>query len=294
MNKSPDSPPSATLTIHDALTTGRRIIASVSRSSALDAQLLLAHILDVDRAYVLAYGERALKPEQADQYRRLVNRAASGEPLAYILGKRAFFDRDFVVTPDVLIPRPETEGMVERALAWIRAHKPDAHAIDVGTGSGAIAISVAANARACEMHASDVSAAALVVARRNAELHDLADRVTFWEGDLLTPVIEQGLRFDVILANLPYIPHEVIAGLDINVRDFEPDVALDGGGDGLDLIRRLLDQIQAAGNPDALVLLEIGADQGAAALELARAIQPTTASLHKDLAGLDRMIEIIL
>ncbi len=281
------------ITLADALAQGRKRIANVSRSASLDAQLLMAKVLGVDRVYVLAHGERELSEAELARFIVLVERAAKGEPLAYILGKRAFYKGEFIVTPDVLIPRPETELLVEKALAWIneQCDRPF-RAIDIGTGSGAIAVSVAMDAPASvEVHASEVSLPALEIAKQNATLHGVADRMTFWHGDLLTPVIEHGLKFDLIMANLPYIPHEVIDGLDVKVRDFEPDVALDGGGDGLDLVRRLIAQIPSVCDKGACILLEIGADQGAAALETVQTLHPTFATVHKDYAGLDRTVE---
>ncbi|MFN8449710.1 MAG: peptide chain release factor N(5)-glutamine methyltransferase [Anaerolineae bacterium] len=266
-------------TIYDTL------LAARQRIDPLDAHVLLGEVLGVDRAYLLAHPEAPLTPEQAERFVGLVARCADGEPVAYLLGRRAFYDRDFLVTPDVLIPRPETELLLEQALAW--AGDRAIAAADVGTGSGALAVTLAANRPQARVYATDISPAALAVARKNAERSSVG--VTFYEGDLLAPLIEHSIRLDLIMANLPYIASDELASLAVSRH--EPRLALDGGADGLDLIRRLLAQIPGAINPGALVLLEIGAGQGAAALALVReTLRPQRAELILDYAGLDRII----
>ncbi len=256
---------------------------------SLDAHVLLGEILGVDRAFLLAHPEALLTPEQAARFAAWVERCAAGEPVAYILGRRAFYDRQLFVTPDVLIPRPETELLLENALAWTAERA--LVAADIGTGSGALAVTLAANRPHVTVHAVDISAAALAVARRNAE--DAGVNVRFYEGDLLLPLIERRIRLDLIMANLPYIASDEVPTLAVS--RYEPTLALDGGGDGLDLIRRLLEQIPQVAQPGALVLLEIGAGQGVAALTLAQqALQPRRAELLLDYAGLDRIIRVEL
>jgi release factor glutamine methyltransferase len=259
--------------------------------AALDAQLLLCHVLGVDRTYLFTYPERELTSDEITQYESLVVRAAAREPFAYIVGRRGFYDLDLIVTPDVLIPRPETELLLERALAWAK-DRPTLTAVDVGTGSGALAVAFARHAPQTAVHAADVSEAALNVARRNAEKYNLLHRITFHQGDLLSPLIAKHIKVDLVMANLPYIPTATIDTLDSNVRDHEPRVALDGGGDGLALVRRLIAQIPSACSPHALILLEIGADQGAAALEAAQTLYTSRIELVKDYAGLDRIVDI--
>ncbi len=266
-------------TIYDTLLAARK------RIDPLDAHVLLGEVLGVDRAYLLAHPEAPLTPEQAERFAALVARCADGEPVAYLLGRRAFYDRDFLVTPDVLIPRPETELLLEQALAW--AGDRAIAAADVGTGSGALAVTLAANRPQARVYATDISSAALAVARKNAERSSVG--VTFYEGDLLAPLIEHSIRLDLIMANLPYIASDELASLAVSRH--EPRLALDGGADGLDPIRRLLAQIPGAINPGALVLLEIGAGQGAAALALVReTLRPQRAESILDYAGLDRII----
>lgn len=276
------------VTIRDALNTARARIAPVSESAGLDAQVLLGETLGVDRATLLAHPERELTPEQAQHFAAYVDRAARGEPIAYILGRRAFYDREFYVTPDVLIPRPETELLLEEALAWIKP-RGSARAVDVGTGSGALAVALAAHAPQVDVYAVDISAAALAVARRNAETHGV--RVRFVQGDLLTPFLGGAARFDLVMANLPYIPAGDVPSLAVS--RYEPLLALDGGEDGLVLIRRLLDQIPHVCTPGALILLEIAAGQGDSVLELAKSLAPQSASVLHDYAGHDRIVRIL-
>jgi release factor glutamine methyltransferase len=275
------------ITIRDALRDARQQI------DALDAHVLLGEVLGVDRATLIAEPERPLTPEQAARFADYMARCAAGEPVAYILGRRAFYDRDFLVTPAVLIPRPETELLLEQALVWSGerlttwAGNRPITAADIGTGSGALAVTFAALRPQAQVCAVDISPAALAVAQQNAERQQT--NVTFYEGDLLTPLIERGIKLDLIMANLPYIASDEVPGLAVS--RYEPRLALDGGADGLDLIRRLLTQTPPVAKPGALILLEIGAGQGSAALALTQSmLQPQRAALILDYAGLDRII----
>ncbi len=269
-------------TIRDVLREARQQIDS------LDAHVLLGEVLGVDRASLIAHPEAELTGEQAERFAQWVARCASGEPVAYILGRRAFYDRDFIVTPDVLIPRPETELLLEQALTWSDRKMTVA---DVGTGSGALAVTYAAHRPKAQVYAIDISPKALEVAKANAQRQNV--NVTFYQGDLLAPLIERGIQFELIIANLPYIASDEVPQLAVS--RYEPTLALDGGADGLDLIRRLLDQIPKVTKPGALILLEIGAGQGSAALALAQAkLSPKRAELILDYAGLDRIIRLEL
>ena len=273
-------------TIRNALREAAQQFAPVSSTAALDAQLLLGEVLQRNRAYLLAHDDETLSEEQHERFRGLVERRSVGEPVAYIIGRRAFYDREFIVTPDVLIPRPETELLLEEALAFAQ---DGCIAADIGTGSGALAVTFAANVSQARVYAIDISPQALAVARRNAELQGVD--VTFYEGDLLRPLIEQRIRVNVLMANLPYIADDELPQL--AVTRHEPRLALDGGPDGLDLIRRLLDDVPQVCLPGALVLLEIGAGQGEAVLTLAQEkLSPRHAAILKDYAGLDRIVRI--
>lgn len=266
-------------------------LAAVSDSPQLDAQVLLSSLLNLGRAVLLAYPERELTAEQRARYTAWVDAAASGVPLSYLTGRRAFYRHEFAVTPDVLIPRPETEHLVEAALEWVRQRAPDGGGftlVDVGTGSGAIALSLAAELPAAVVHATDISPAALDMARRNAEQFRLSS-VRFHQGDLLD-ALPANLHPDLIAANLPYIPAAMLNTL--SVARHEPRLALDGGPDGLDLIRRLLAQAPGRLAPDGCLLLEIGADQGAAVRNLCAAAFPgADVGVIQDYAGRDRVVK---
>jgi release factor glutamine methyltransferase len=257
-------------------------------SPRLDAELLLAHVLQVNRAAILTWPERRLAPKQLTSFRDLVARRAAREPLAYVVGHREFFGLDFSVDPRVLIPRPETELLVERAIEIARGIPLQPKIADVGAGSGAIAVAVAVHLPSAVVYALDSSAGALAVVAENAQRHGVADRVCCLMGDLLTPLPEP---VDVVVANLPYVTTEEWTALPPEIRDYEPRPALDGGADGLAFIRRLFETACRTMRPEGAILVEIGASQGAAATTLARETCPDAqVTLCRDLAGLDRMI----
>ncbi len=261
----------------------------ISETPALDADLLLGAALGLERAALLAGQDRPVDQRAQARCAELIARAAAGEPIAYLLGRRGFYDRDLIVTPAVLIPRPETELLLEQALAWT-ADRPAVRAADIGTGCGALAVTFAAHRPESMVWAVDLSAGALAVARRNAEASGVT--VHFTQGDLLTPLIERALRFDLLMANLPYIPSAELPTLAVSRH--EPRLALDGGPDGLALIRRLLAQVPSVCAPGALLLLEIGAGQGDAVSALAAALQPQSVAVLRDYAGHDRIVRIAL
>lgn len=261
-------------------------LAGVSESASLDAQTLLAHVTGRSRTWVLAHPEAALTQAQEQVLGAALERLEGGEALPYVLGRWAFYGLDFSLTPDTLIPRPETELLVETALAWLGAHPGRRWALDVGTGSGCIAVTLAVHAPDLRLLASDVSYPALRVARGNARQHAVAGRIWPLACDLLPPAAR---RFDLICANLPYIPSAKLATLAVARR--EPRLALDGGPDGLDLVRRLLRRAPGALAPGGLLLLEIEASQGASACALARAAFPVAeVRVVADLAGRERLL----
>jgi len=258
----------------------------------LDAELLLAYCLKVERTHLLAYPEQTLTSNQFACFRALVERRAEREPLAYLTGQRWFYGLEFAVTPAVLIPRPETELLVELALDWLRQHQSVGCLVaDVGTGSGAIAVSIAANTTPdVTILASDVSPESLRIAKQNARKHGVNEHIAFLHGDLLDPLPEP---VHLILSNPPYIASDIIPTLMPEVRDHEPQMALDGGPDGLRVIEQLLAQAPAQLLPDGAIFLEIGYDQGQSASASARRLFPTAQiRVHPDLAGLDRVLEI--
>jgi len=254
----------------------------------LEAQLLLGWVLDQSRTAVLTHPERSLNPDQLNQLDGLLQRRVDGEPLPYILGHWEFYGLDLLVTPAVLIPRPETELLVEQALHWLRDHPGRRRAADVGVGSGAISLALASQIPDVTILATDWSRAALRVAQQNAIRHSLAQRIFLLQCDLMSAVSG---RFDLVCANLPYIPTATLRGLD--VARHEPAAALDGGVDGLRLIERLLQDSPRWVSAGGCLLLEIEARQGESALELAQNLLPAAAAqIHRDLAGFPRLLRI--
>jgi release factor glutamine methyltransferase len=258
-----------------------------SETASLDAQVLVSHVLRQSSAWVLAHPENTIPDSKVDKLERLAFRLEGGEPLPYVLGRWEFFGLDFLVTPDVLIPRPETELLVERALAWLDRHPGQRRAADIGTGSGCIGIALAANMPDLQVMASDLSAEALKLAQKNAINNGVAGRMVYMCCDLFPPE----LQFDLIVANLPYIPTQTLSRLPIYGR--EPTMALDGGEDGLKLIRRLLNAAPERLAPGGYLLMELEESEGLSALSLANnAFTEAEIHLHKDLAGHNRILEI--
>jgi release factor glutamine methyltransferase len=266
----------------------------------LDAQVLLARVLDRPRTWLAAHPETPLSVHQRASVEEAVSKLEAGTPLPYVLGRWEFFGLDFEVTPDVLIPRPETELLVEQAIMWLQSRpvtpQSSLRAADVGTGSGCIAVALARHVPDLRVLATDLSLPALEVAHRNAVKHHVADRVDFVQCDLLPPhpdPLPTESHFDVICANLPYIPTETLEHLPFFGR--EPTLALNGGRDGLDPIRHFLKVAPEWLAPDGLILLEIEAGHGLVALSLAYdSFDNATINLRRDLAGKDRMIAIRL
>jgi len=253
----------------------------------LDAEILLAHVLHSSRERLHSHPERLLTPSQRARLRRLTARRAARVPVPYLTGQREFYGHLLKVTPAVLIPRPSSELLVELAVDWLKTH-PQARVIDLGTGSGAVAISVAKAVPNVRIEARDVSARALRVAAENIANYRLRRRITTVKGDLLRGAAPS----DLILANLPYIP-EALRRVRPKELEYEPGLALDGGKDGLDLIRTALTQAPAVVKPGGLVLFECDPAQTRRIVRLAQGHWPSAdVSVHKDLAGLDRVVRI--
>ena len=269
-------------------------LGRLSDTPQLDAQVLLAHVFQKPRTWTLAHPETPLTAPQLDSVEQAVSRLKTGEPLPYVIGHWEFFGLNFDVTPDVLIPRPETELLVEHAVAWLQS-TPEAQSVaDIGTGSGCIAVSLAVHVPELQVVATDISPKALDVARRNARKFHVEHQIEFVECDLLpTPNNLPSEPFNLICANLPYIPTEALHNLTVYGR--EPALALDGGMDGLDLIRRLIALAPKWLVPSGRILLEIEATLGAPALSLAYdSFSEAKIHLHQDLTGRDRLLEIQL
>ncbi len=278
-----------------AINTGAQRLEEAGIDTArLDAQVILAHALDVDRSWLFAHFEHVLTAGQADYFTELIARRIAYEPTAYLVGRKEFYGIDLQVDRRVLIPRPETEMLVDAVLDVVAVKAPQ-HLIvaDVGTGSGAIALAVALNAPGTHIYAVDVSMDALAVAGANTARHDLHGQVTLLHGDLLAPL---PAPVDVIVANLPYVTREDYHHLGQDVRVYEPRLALEAGEEGVDLIARLLPQIPAYLHPGGVAVLEIGYNQGQLMLDLIGRLLPAAreVELSQDYQGHDRMVTFTL
>ena len=268
-------------------------------STELDAQIILAHSLGYPRTWLLGHLDAPLTAPQIAATTQIFDEYQAGTPLPYILGHWDFFGLEFDITKDVLIPRPETELLVEKAIAWLQASPERRTIADVGTGSGAIAVSIAMHIPEAHILATDISLAALQVAKHNAEKFKVLHQIDFVECDLLPESKVKGrnsdlrpLTFDLICANPPYIPTKTLHQLPIFGR--EPTLALDGGADGLDIYRRLFNVAPNWLAPHGRMLLEIESTLGVQALGLAYdAFSDVNIHLHQDLAGHDRLLEIM-
>ncbi|MGD8405648.1 MAG: peptide chain release factor N(5)-glutamine methyltransferase [Anaerolineales bacterium] len=268
----------------------------VSNTPNLDARVLLADVLKKTRTWIEAHPETLLTRSQLASAKKAFARLEAGEPLPHIIGHWEFYGLDLELTPDVLIPRPETELLVERAIKWLEA-APDRRTIaDVGTGSGCIAIAIAKSVPDVKIVATDISLPALDIAHRNVRKHSVENHIALVQCDLL-PIhpgsLPTNMHFDLICANLPYIPTQMLQALDVHGR--EPTLALDGGVDGLDIVRKLLGIVPSWLAPNGMILLEIETSQGMSAVSLAYdAFDNVEINLHQDLAGHDRLVEILL
>lgn len=276
------------LTYAQAISQIKQRLQNLTDTPGLDANVLLADITGKSKSHILAHPEENLSEAQSGVLTAALDELENGTPLPYVIGEREFYGLPYKLTQDVLIPRPETELLVEAALDWLKDHPTQRRIVEVGIGSGCISIALAVNCPRVEITAIDISPRALKVAEVNANIHQVNDKITFLENNLLSDL---GAPFDLILANLPYIPTQTLRRLPIFMK--EPTLALDGGPDGLDLIRRMLAQAPPLLNPGGLALLEIEAGQGKKSIELARkAFQDAYISIQRDLAGHHRMLMI--
>jgi len=271
----------------DALHEGRSKLCQAGfLEFALEAEILLRHALQVDRTSIYAYLYEDISPDEYCRYNDLLARRLALEPMAYITGHREFYGLDFIVEPCVLIPRPETEMLVEEAIR-ITGKLDQPVVCDVGTGSGAIAVAIARNVADVKVYGIDISHKCLEVASRNARLNEVQDKIVFVAGDLLTTLPEMA---DVIVANLPYVKQN-----DLTCLKGEPSLALDGGMDGLDVIRRMVPQVASSLKQGGTCLLEIGEGQHKAVLDIIGYYLPgARATASEDFAGIKRMITVTL
>ena len=273
------------MTLKQALSHAREFLtASNVDYASLESELLLRHTLGISQVQLYQDLDRELNPEQERAFWELVERRAKGEPSAYIMGHREFFGLDFHVNPDVLIPRPESELLVEKALSLAQSRAITTIA-EIGTGCGAIAITVALNLPQATIHATEISAPALKVARINCQKHGVTNRVHLLQGDLLDPMPEP---VDLIIANLPYVKEG-----ELPQPNFEPRLALDGGSDGLEKLSKLCHQVNDKLRPDGCLLLEIGQGQGRAVTTLLHRLFPSAKiEITSDLSGIERVVSM--
>lgn len=278
-------------TVHEALQAAIETLSPTSPTPRLDAQVLLAHVLRFNRTRLFAEPSRPLAPSELSAFQVLIKRRAALEPVAYLTHHKEFYGLDFYVDQRVLVPRPETELLVDLALSRQKhqaAQTAPSVIADIGTGSGCIAVSLAVHVPSARVYAVDLSLDALAVAEINVQRHGVGERVRLLHGNSVAPL---PASVDLLVSNPPYT---IVADVDENVRRWEPHLALDGGGAaGFDVPITLIRQLPTVLAPHGTALIEIGAWQGALALQVAAAVFPAaTITIHKDLAGLDRVLAI--
>ncbi len=259
-------------------------------SPRLEAEILLAQAMGCKRIELYVRHEEIPGEEVRDRFRGLVRRRASGEPVAYLVGHKEFFSLDFLVSPAVLIPRPDTETLADQALRDLKARAlTSPRALDLGTGSGCLAIVLAKLVPALNVTAVDLSPEALAIAEQNARRNKVESRVQFLNGDLFSP-LKDGDRFDLVVSNPPYIPSGDIAGLEPTVRDFEPKSALDGGPDGFDFYKRIFGDAPKYLQPQGRVMVEVGIDQAETVASMAREKGFVQVSIAADMGRIPRVV----
>ena len=278
------------MTLKQVLGQAREILtANDIEDTSLESELLLRHALKISRVQLYLDHSRELSPKQAETLWHLIKRRLNGEPTAYITRNREFYGLDFYVDPDVLIPRPESELLVEKALN-LAQHHAISNIAEIGTGCGAIAISLALNLPEAKIYATDISASALKVALFNCQKHGVVSRVCLLKGDMLDPLPEP---VDLIVANLPYVKESELP--QTGPGSFEPVLALNGGSEGLEKIRQLCQQAGSKLRPQGCLLLEIGQGQVKAVTTLLRSLFPTAAvEVTPDLSSIERVVNLCL
>jgi len=285
----------ALATVRQLLRRGTEFLSGVGVQSAhLDAELLLSHLLGWSREKLWLKDEAFLEATQIQLFELALRRRARREPVAYITGAKEFWSLDFVVSPEVLVPRPETELLVEIAFGWIRSLEVSGsklRILDLGTGSGAIAVSLLRERNDAEVWATDLSGEALEIARVNAARHGVEEKIHLLQGDLFEPLRSRRGWFHMILSNPPYVRRNEIQNLPPEVRDWEPRPALDGGVDGLDRYRRIIWEGHLYLANGGMIALEIGADMADEVCQLFSGVGCySRGSVYRDYSGRDRVI----
>ena len=275
------------------LEASNRLSAAGIANARLDAEVLLAHIIKKDRVWLITHRDEVLDDEQQRAFAEVIRRRTGREPLQHIIGSQEFWGLEFMVTPDVLIPRPETEHIIEAALAIVQDRNSPVRIIDLCTGSGCIAVSLAKELAAARIIATDASEKALAVARENSRRHGVAERIRFLQGDLFRPLEELDLRgqVDILVSNPPYVLAGNLSTLQPEVRDYEPQMALIAGPEGTEIAIRIIRTAPEYLKQNGALIMEMGMGQSEA---LMRAVAATSAyagpDILKDLAGINRVI----
>ncbi|MCC3869167.1 peptide chain release factor N(5)-glutamine methyltransferase [Terrisporobacter mayombei] len=276
------------MTIKEIIIRYSKELEEISPTPRLDVETLLQKVLEVDRLYILLNLEKSLSEDEEKLFSKLINERLNNRPIAYIVGNREFMGLDFYVQEGVLIPRPDTEVLVEEIIE-LGKNKGPINILDIGTGSGAITVSLAKYLDNAKITSVDISDIALEIGKKNAESNNVKDRITFIKSDLFTN-IDDNMRFDIIVSNPPYIKREVIETLDKQVKDFEPYNALEGGIDGLDFYRAITIQSKKYLNNDGILAYEVGHDQSEEVSKLMESDGYTNIYTRKDLQQIDRVV----
>jgi release factor glutamine methyltransferase len=276
------------MTLKEALQKAKKELKAIPvDESETSAEFLLRHVLKMERAKFYANLSCALNENEIKEYQKLIERRKKHEPVWQIIGKVEFCALDFDITSDVLIPRPETEFLVEKVLSYVKKDKK-LKILDIGTGAGPIIITLAKEIENGLFYGSDISKEALKVAQKNAKSNGVGDKVEFTVGNLFEPW--KGQKFDIITANLPYIPHEDLPGLTVEIHHYEPRIALDGGNGGLTIYEEFLKELPKYLNENGMVFCEIGKDQGKLFTNIVQEnLVNTKCMIFSDLAGYDRI-----
>ncbi len=265
---------------------------TASRTPLLDAQIILAHILNKDRLYILVNKDKILTEEEYTEYNKMIEKRLLGVPVQYIVKNQEFMGLDFYIDEGVLIPRPDTEILIEKVLSHIDENE-EYTIIDIGTGSGAITVSLAKYINYSKIYSVDISDTAIGIAKRNAKTHDVLDKIEFLKGSLFDPLENRNIKgnIDIIVSNPPYIPTKNIENLQIEVSKHEPKIALDGGEDGLFFYRKIIEYSKEYLKKGGLIALEVGHDQAKSVADIIKNHKAyKNIETTKDLAGIERVV----
>ena len=276
------------MTIKEIIIRYSKELEEISPTPRLDVETLLQKVLDVDRLYILLNLDKSLSDDEEKLFNKFIEERLSNRPIAYIVENREFMGLDFYVKEGVLIPRPDTEVLVEEVIELCKDKGP-INILDIGTGSGAITVSLAKYLVNAKITSVDISDIALEIGEKNAQSNDVDDRITFIKSDLFTN-IDKDMKFDIIVSNPPYIKKEVIETLDKQVKDFEPYNALEGGIDGLDFYRAITTQGKNYLNKGGILAYEVGHDQSEDVSKLMEKDGYTNIYTRKDLQQIDRVV----